>query len=152
MRPAFVAGLLISLGVAGCTTYRDTLLRGQHALKEGDDDRALAIFRALEQDTARMPIADRAQYAYLRGITDYRVGYQADARHWLALGAAMETENPGCLPQDWARRLSESLNELSSKVYTGGIASLSNNPASSKPGTPAPEDETATDADAGPSR
>lgn len=150
MRCRFLALLLITLSVEGCSTYRDALLRGQRALEEGDHDRALAIFRTLEQDAQRLPVAGRAQYAYLRGMTDYRIGYQAEARHWLALGAAIEHENPGCLPPDWTRRLAESMSELSSKVYTGGIASLSNAPASPGPGTPSPEDETVLDVDAGP--
>jgi len=145
-----LAWFLVILNAAGCAAYRDALVRGQHALQEGDHDRALAIFRALEQDAQRMPLADRAQYAYLRGMTDYRVGYQAEARHWLALALAMENQNPGSLPPDWTRRLAESMSDLSGKVYTEGIASLSNAPATSKPGIPPPEDETAADVDAGP--
>ncbi len=150
MRCGFLGWLLIALSVEGCATYRDTLLRGQRALEEGDHDRALAIFRTLEHDAQRLPFAGRAQYAYLRGMTDYRIGYQAEARHWLALGAAIEHQNPGCLPPEWTRRLAESMSELSGKVYTGGIASLSNTPAPPRRGMPSPEDETAVDVDAGP--
>jgi hypothetical protein len=149
MRRGCLAGLLITLSVAGCETYRDALLRGQRALQDGDHDRALAIFRTLEQDAQRMPVAARAQYAYLRGMTDYRIGYQAEARHWLALGAAIENQNPGCLPTDWTRRLAESMSELNDRVYNGGIASLSNTPVTSRPGTPSPEDEVAADVDSG---
>ena len=31
--------------LAGCTTYRDDLARGQHAFEESSYERALAVFR-----------------------------------------------------------------------------------------------------------
>ena len=89
---------------------------------------------ALEPDIERLSPADRARYAYLRGMTDFRIGYKAEARHWLALAAASEKQTPGALPADWAKRMTEALKELNEAVYTGGIASLSNTPTSDERG------------------
>jgi hypothetical protein len=128
-----VLGLL--LGTAACNTYADDLSRSQRAFEQSEHERALAILRALEPDVGRLSLTDRAHYAYLRGMTDFRIGYKAEARHWLAIAAATEKRTPGALPGDWAKRMTEALKELNEAVYTGGIASLSNTPTStSKPG------------------
>jgi hypothetical protein len=111
--------------LAGCATYQDDLRRGQRAFEQSEHERALAIFRALERDTGRLSVVERAHYAYLRGMTDYRIGYKGEARHWLAVASAMERETPGSLPPEWEKRMAESLQELNEEVYTGGIASLS---------------------------
>jgi hypothetical protein len=117
------------LGAAGCNTYADALTRGQRAFEESEHERALAIFRALEPDVERLSIAERAHYAYLRGMTDFRIGYKAEARHWLAVAAAIDKRTPEALPGDWEKRMNEALKDLNDLVYTGGIASLSNTPA-----------------------
>jgi hypothetical protein len=133
MRPLATAVLLlVTTGAAGCNSYADALSRGQRAFEQSEHERALAIFRALEPDVQRLSIDDRAHYAYLRGMTDYRIGYKAEARHWLALAAAIEHQTPESLPADWSKRMTESLRELDDAVYTGGIASLSNTPAPPK--------------------
>jgi hypothetical protein len=121
-RAVFVAVLFGAS--AGCATYSSELVRAQRAYEAGEDERALAIARALEPDTDHLEAPDRARYAYLRGMTDYRLGYKADARHWLAVAAADEKEVPGSLPADWTATLDESLADLSAAVYSNGIASL----------------------------
>jgi len=132
MRPftAPVACLALALlaGGAACNTYADELTRGQRAFEESEHERALAIFRALEPDVQRLSLNDRAHYAYLRGMTDFRIGYRAEARHWLALASALEKQSPGSLPAGWSKRMAESLKDLDDAVYTAGIASLSNTP------------------------
>jgi hypothetical protein len=129
MRPS-AAGLvlasLVGLFAPACATYQDELARGETAFQASEDDRALAIFRMLENDQGRLSEADRAHYAYLRGMTDYRIGYKAEARHWLAVAAALEQQTPGSLPADWTKRMTDSLKELNEDVFTGGIESLSN--------------------------
>jgi hypothetical protein len=59
-------------------------------------------------------------------MTDFRIGYQAEARHWLSVAYALEQAAPGSLPEDWNKRLTESLKELNEEVYTAGIEALSN--------------------------
>jgi hypothetical protein len=140
---AAVLPLFAFLALASCATYQDELASGQRAFEASEHDRALAIFRALEPDTARLSASDRAHYAYLRGMTDFRIGYRAEARHWLSVASALEQQAPGSLPEDWNKRLGESLKELNEEVYTAGIEALSNT------GSPKakPTDDTSPDSD-----
>jgi hypothetical protein len=114
-----------ALALGGCATYQDALSSGQRAFEASEHERALAIFRSLEPDTVRLSPPERARYAYLRGMTDYRIGYKADARHWLSIASAIEQQRPGGLPDDWAKRMASSLKELNEDVYSAGIEALS---------------------------
>jgi hypothetical protein len=149
MRLPAIAALALAL-LPACSTYKDELARGQHAFEQNQHERALALFRGLEPDTSHLTSEERVHYAYLRGMTDYRIGYKDDARHWLALAKALEEKSPGLLPGDWKGRLDEALTELDNQVHTGGIQSLSNakrridvEPRSDKPkaSEPSAEDE-----------
>ncbi len=127
MRTLVLATLLTLASLAAaCTTYQDNLARGQKAFEENEYERALALLRNLEPDTSQLAPSERAQYAYLRGMTDYRIGYKLDARHWLAVAKALDDATPGMLPGDWKQRLGEALTELNESVYGSGIESLSN--------------------------
>jgi hypothetical protein len=126
MRPPIALAFVLLAAAAGCSTYRDDLSRGQTAFEQSSHERALALFRVLEPDLSHLTTPERAHYAYLRGMTDYRIGYRSDARHWLLLAQSMELETPGVLPADWRTRLGESLTELNDAVYQDGIESLSN--------------------------
>ena len=132
----------LMFGATACNTYADDLSRSQRAFEESEHERALAILRALEPDLGRLSVIERAHYAYLRGMTDYRIGYKGESRHWLSIAAATEKGTPGALPPDWAKRMKEALKELNDAVYAGGIASLSNTPA---PPTRPGEDESGDD-------
>ena len=112
MRRAIV--LLLLLLMAGCATYREDLNRGQRLYEEHEYERALAIWRYLEVDVDSLSYNDQSRYAYLRGMTDYRLGddYRKDARHWLAVAKAIEQEHPGGLNEQWAARLDEALADL----------------------------------------
>jgi hypothetical protein len=123
---AFSALLAAAVAAPACTTYRDDLARSEHALEENRHEEALAILRMLEPDTSQLSTTDQARYAYVRGMTDFRIGYKADARHWLAVAKAMDEKTPGTLPGDWRTRLDASLAELDTQVWTGGMESLSN--------------------------
>jgi hypothetical protein len=116
--------LVVAVAVGGCTTYRDQLSRGQRAFELNEHDRTLAILRDLEPDVKRLSMPEQAEYAYLRGMTDYRVGYKPDARHWLSLAKAYEDNSPGVLPADWKLRVNEALDEMNGVVYSAGIGTL----------------------------
>lgn len=127
MRRALALVLVMSAAsLGGCATYGDELSRGQTAFEKNEYERALATFRALEPDQSRLSDTQRARYAYLRGMTDYRIGYRADGRHWLAVAKAMEDETPGSLPGDWKTRLVDTLTALNEEVYDHGYESLAN--------------------------
>jgi hypothetical protein len=128
MRLAF-AGLAALICACACATYREDLNRGQRLYDESQYERALSIFRVLEADQDSLSVADRARYFYLRGMTDYRLGFRRDARHWLALAKATEQAHPGGLTNEWRERAERYLNELNREVYGLG---------------PEPEDDPAT--------
>jgi hypothetical protein len=117
--------LVLVLAAIGCATYHDELSRGEHAYEKNDHEKALAIFRALEPDQTHFDDTEEARYAYLRGMTDYRIGYRADARHWLVVAKAIEDKNPDALPPDWKNRLGNTLSELNNDVFGGGMKALS---------------------------
>lgn len=110
----------LALSLFGCATYREDLNRGQRFYEENEYERSLAIFRVLEPDMDSLELSDQSRYAYLRGMTDYRLGFRADARHWLAVAKAIEQEHPGGLGAQWKQRLEEALNDLNQEVYGGG--------------------------------
>lgn len=118
MRLRFAAVALL-LASAGCATYREDLYRGQRLYEENQYERALAIWRVLEADTDSLSFNEQARYAYLRGMTDYRLGFRTDSRHWLAIAKAIEQEHNGGLSPEWKQRLEESLDDLNKDVYGG---------------------------------
>lgn len=130
MRNAFQAALLASAVIAAsssstaCTTYRDQLARSQQAFERNEHERTLGLLRMMESDVTRLSIAEQAQYAYLRGVTDYRIGYRADARHWLSIAKAHDDVSTGTLPADWRARTSEALEEMNGVVYSEGLEAL----------------------------
>jgi hypothetical protein len=121
---ALSLSLLITPLASGCATYHDDLARAEHAFEANQHEQALAIFRTLETDTGHFDTSEKARYFYLRGMTDYRIGYKADARHWLLLANAVETQTPGTLPDDWKQRMTDAVTALNSQVYDDGIESL----------------------------
>jgi hypothetical protein len=121
----FAPSMIVAVGLSGCTTYRDELVRAQSAYEANDHDTALAIERAIEPNAPYLNGGERTRYFYLRGMTDFRLGYRAEARHYLAVARAMESENPGALPTDWKARLNETLTTLDTEVYASGLEALS---------------------------
>ncbi|MEN9580093.1 MAG: hypothetical protein RJA70_3102 [Pseudomonadota bacterium] len=115
-------GFLLAFALLACSTYRDHLHRGQRLYQENEFDRALAIWRALEDDMPSLTHEEQARYAYLRGMTDYRLGFKRDARHWLAIAKAINQEHPGGLHGDWAKRTDIALGELNAAVFGGASA------------------------------
>ncbi len=113
--PAFA----LSLGVASCATYRDDLLRGERYYKASEHEQALATWRILEADLDSLEPRDQARYAYLRGMTDYRLEYRADARHWLGIARELEQLYPGGLAGEDKQRIEEALNDLNDDYYKG---------------------------------
>lgn len=110
---------LAALAFVACTTYREDLNRGQRLYEENQYEHALAIWRLLEDDMDSLSPNDRARYAYLRGMTDYRLGFRPYARHWLGIAQSIDKEYPGGLHQEWRDRMDKSLADLNVDVYGG---------------------------------
>jgi len=117
MRTALVILLATALAPLGCATYREDLNRGQRMYEENQYEHALALWRVLEEDIDSLTPSDRARYAYLRGMTDYRLGFRADSRHWLALAKVTDQAHAGSLSAAWEERLEQSLTDLNQDVY-----------------------------------
>jgi hypothetical protein len=126
---------LTSIGSIGCTTYRDQLVRSQHSFEQNEYERTLGLLRALETNVTRLSTPEQAQYAYLRGMSDYRIGNRLDARHWLAIARTYEDTSPGTLPADWKTRMTDALEEMNGVVYSDGLIELATarKPADNEP-------------------
>ena len=119
MRHALVFLLVIALFPVACATYREDLNRGQRMYEENQYEHALALWRLLEDDADSLSANDQARYAYLRGMTDYRLGFRADSRHWLGIAKATEEAHAGGLSVEWKERLEQSLTDLNKDVFGG---------------------------------
>lgn len=113
----------LALGVTSCSTYLDDLNRAETHFQANEHERALALFRVVEADIDSLSPADRARYAYLRGMNAYRLGtpFRADARHWLAVARAEEKQHEGSLKTEWKERADEALRDLNQDVYGTGV-------------------------------
>ncbi len=114
LRTSWLAGLLL---LVGCATYRDDLARGQHFYERNDYPEAMSVWRLLEADLDSLTFSEQARYAYLRGMTDYRMQLQADARHWLAVADALEAAHGGALSSQQAELMRSTLGELTQQLY-----------------------------------
>jgi hypothetical protein len=132
--------------------------RARRHYQENRFENALALFRVLERDMDSLSRAERTQYAYLRGMTDFRLAsgseketgssdlrrsFRSHARYWLGISAALEKKNPGSITPEERERLEEALVELNRDVY-GGDAAAADGPAEGPPTegptpTPAPQ-------------
>jgi hypothetical protein len=139
---------LVALALVACSTYREDLNRGQRLYEENQYEHALAIWRLLETDMDSLSVNDQARYAYLRGMTDYRLGFRPYARHWLGIAHSIDKQHPGGLNQEWRDRLDKSLADLNNDVYGGSerfdktSAGFVEPPADSAAPAPAPTDTT----------
>lgn len=144
LRPARILPLLAMLGLAplaGCATYEQELQRADDHFVHDEHEASLATLRALEEDWTSLSTRDRARYCYLRGMTDYRIGFKADARHWLAVALEIDRDSPGALAPSEKQVVTEKLGELNQVVWSGDVL-----PMEEAPGTKAPKKVTTTKA------
>ncbi len=160
-RFALVIPLTLALGVGAvassvsCATYRDDLQRARAHYDKNEYEKALALFRVLEPDLDSLSDAEQAQFAYSRGMTDYRLAglaepgnaakdpkreFRAHARHWLGVAQAIEKLHAGSLQADEKTRLEESLADLNKDVFGGGESMDADGgaPDAAPPAPPAP--------------
>lgn len=120
--------------ITGCATYESELGRAEDHFIHDEHPAALAGLRALEPDYAGFETRDRARYCYLRGMTDYRIGFKADARHWLAIAAEIDKDTPGALVASEKTLVEEKLEELNAVIWSGDVLAIEE-----APGTPHPK-------------
>lgn len=128
---------LAALAASGCATYKNDLERAKQHYQANEFEASLALLRILEIDMDSLGWADRADYAYTRGMTDFRLAelskksegvnnprkaFRDNARHWLGVAAAIEKNHPQSLTSDAKQRLDTTMLELNREVYGGGEA------------------------------
>ena len=138
-----LAALELTALLLSCGGERAALLRGQSYYDDNQYERALSVWRDLERHEPELTVSQFARYAYLRGMTDYRLGFHADARHWLGLAKVTEQANPGGLDSAWVSRLDGALADLDRETFgipdgnTDAVQSI-DAPAAGPPAAPAP--------------
>lgn len=133
MRSIVCILLVAASALAGCATYTQDLNRAERHYGANDYERALTTFRLLEPDIDSLSPFDRVRYAYLRGMTEYRMNLRDDARHWLAFARAMDSRTPGALSGPWKERMTDALSELD-RSGGGDTASESTEPETVRTG------------------
>ena len=73
---------LCAATAAGCSNYRDDLDRAASHYNRNQYENALALLQPLELDLDSLSEQERAQYAYYRGMSHFRLNQRRDARHW----------------------------------------------------------------------
>ncbi len=151
---AFV--LACSLASAGCATYKNDLDRATKHYEANEFEAALALFRVLEPDMDSFSPGEKAQYAYFRGMTDYRLAglanpgsgvadpkksFRDNSRHWLAVAAAIEKQTPGGLMAEQKQRLNDALTDLNHDWYGGAEALPEGDKSAPAGGVEAPKPE-----------
>ncbi len=77
-------GTLLPSVLGGCATYRQDLERARAHYDKNEFEPALALFRVLEPDIDSFSDGELAQYAYSRGMTDYRLASLVTAANSVA--------------------------------------------------------------------
>lgn len=140
LRHSWLALALLAGGAQlGCAGERAALLRGQAYYEDNQFERALAIWRNLERRQSDLSPSDFARYAYLRGMTDYRLGFHLDARHWLGLAQVAQQQSPSALDSAWASRLDSALADLNRRQFGLGVTEDAVQSIEAAPGMPSPQ-------------
>jgi hypothetical protein len=147
------AALTCVLAWSSCATYRQDLDRARNHYEANRYEQALALFRVLEPDMDSFSEAEKIQYAYFRGMTDYRLaslanagssvtdpkkGFRDNAHHWLAIASAIEKKTPGGLTEEQKQRLGDAMGDLNRDVFGGAEALADVDGGAPEAGSPAP--------------
>ncbi|HEX5657646.1 MAG TPA: hypothetical protein VFX59_10650 [Polyangiales bacterium] len=102
----------ILLGLlAGCTTHQDDLRRANDAFSAARYEEVEVWLYDLEPELGRMSVEERAGYFYLAGMSAYRIGHRARAKHALALCREESLRVPGFSAQ-WLHNMHSALDDL----------------------------------------
>jgi hypothetical protein len=116
--------VLVGLTCA-CTSLGDEVRRAEQAFSEARYEDVEAWLSDLEPSLGKMSTPLRARYYYLAGMSAYRIGQRAEARHALALcreelaslrwraGEAGDSTSDEQLPPAWMHNLQTALDDLS---------------------------------------
>ena len=113
-------------GVGGCATYSKDMERVRNHYTRSEFPAALALLRVLGDDQTWLSKNERAQYAYLRGMTDFRLGASAvkvgdrvalrkASRFWLERAEERSASSPEALADAEKQRMVDTLAVLRGK-------------------------------------
>lgn len=117
LRKLFSVAAMVAL--VGCATYRDDLDRSMVHYHANNYDKALALLEVVEPDLDSLSPSERAQYAYYRGMSHFRLEQRRDARHWLGRSAAREKADEGSLSSEELKRVNDTLTDLNKDRWGG---------------------------------
>ena len=113
-----------ALALAGCATSTQDLERARRHYQALEFVESLAVLRGLGEDLEGLSPAEYVRFAYLRGMTDVRLGdslgegrperaaFRACARDWLSLALERASGLPESLGEDQAKRAKLTLASL----------------------------------------
>lgn len=130
-RFASAGAIWVALGLSsGCATYAKDLERAQRHYEANEFARALAVLRLLGEDEAALGEAEQVRYAYLRGMTDYRLSslttdhtqtaFRSCARDWLGLALEGAKQYGRALSEGERTRARQALADVSATPGSGG--------------------------------
>jgi hypothetical protein len=100
------------VALIACTTVRDDLRRAEAAFSEARYEDVEAWAAELAPDVSTMTAEERAHYYYLAGMSAFRIGKRARARHALVLCREEIELGKVQLPESWSRNLHAALEQL----------------------------------------
>lgn len=118
------SGVILFLLGSGCATYSQDLERARRHYQALEFPQALAVMRVLAEDFDGLSPAERVQFTYLRGMTDFRLAdtvppdpamkaaLRACARDWLEESLTLEKHNAGALTPEQTVRARVALAHL----------------------------------------
>jgi hypothetical protein len=115
-RAALLLGVVLA-STARCAAQSDAITRGQRYYEDNQYEKALSLWRDLDRRRVPLSSTERARFAYLRGMTDYRLGFRGDARHWLAVAKGTDALSPGGLDVSSRERLESALGDLEREAF-----------------------------------
>jgi len=122
--------LLVALGGLGCGTELQALDRAERAFTKNRYDVAKPLLHSLGEASERFAPAERARYAYLRGMTAFRSDDWREGRRYLGLAVAIDELDPGSLEDGNRDRALQALERMDRLVYREGYAAAGRAPAS----------------------
>ncbi len=123
--------LLLAFAAVGCGTELQALDRAERAFTKNRYDLAKPLLLSLGEASERFSPADRARYAYVRGMTAFRSEDWREGRRYLGLAVAIDELDPGTLDDGSRDRALQALERMDRLVYREGYASAGRAPSSS---------------------
>jgi len=103
---------LLAVLFLGCAALRDDLRHAEQAFSEARYENAQTWLTDLEPSIPEMDRELRSRFYYLSGMTAFRTGERARARHYLALCREEAGDAGVGLTPDWRTNLAVTLREL----------------------------------------